>query len=88
MVDIMSLGQIGFILKTRTTTICIDFFETPMEERLVPPPIEADRLMEIDAFLGTHDHPDHIDHDAWKIWARTNPGARRSRLEIKSNGRQ
>lgn len=76
MVDITWLGQMGFILKTKTTTICIDYFATPMEERLVPPPIEADRLMGIDAFLGTHDHLDHIDHDAWKIWARTNSGAR------------
>lgn len=39
MVDITWLGQMGFILKTKTTSICIDYFATPMEERLVPPPI-------------------------------------------------
>jgi hypothetical protein len=22
-------------------------------------------------FLGTHDHLDHIDHEAWKIWAKS-----------------
>ncbi|MDO4877188.1 MAG: MBL fold metallo-hydrolase, partial [Oscillospiraceae bacterium] len=28
------------------------------------------------AFVGTHDHIDHIDHDAWKIWAKNNPDAK------------
>ena len=32
-------------------------------------------LTRIDVFLGTHDHLDHIDHEAWKIWAKTNPEA-------------
>ena len=70
MVELTWLGQMGFILKTKTTTICIDYFATPMDERLVPPPIEAEKLTGIDAFLGTHDHLDHIDHNAWKTWAK------------------
>lgn len=76
MLELTWLGQMGFILKTKTTTICIDYFATPMDERLVPPPIEAEKLTGIDAFIGTHDHLDHIDHNAWKTWAKVNPAAK------------
>ena len=27
----------------------------------------------ITAFLGTHDHPDHMDHAAWQVWAKCCP---------------
>ena len=76
MAEITWLGQMGFIIKSKTTTICIDYFATPMADRLVAPPIDAEKLTGIDAFLGTHDHLDHIDHDAWKVWAKVNPAAR------------
>lgn len=33
-------------------------------------------VLDIDIFLGTHDHLDHIDHGAWKIWANINPRAK------------
>lgn len=66
----------GLLVKTDATTICIDYFASSMEGRLKQPPIPAEDLTGIDAFLGTHDHIDHIDHGAWKIWAKTNPDAR------------
>ena len=76
MAEITWLGQMGLIIRTESTAICIDYFATPMADRLVAPPIEAEKLTGIDAFLGTHNHLDHIDHDAWKVWARVNPEAR------------
>lgn len=70
------LGQMGFLIKMGDTTICVDYFATPTEDRLIAPPVKADELVGIDAFLGTHNHLDHIDHEAWKVWAKTNPDAK------------
>ncbi len=70
------LGQMGLMVKTGKTLICVDYFATPGYGRLTPPIIPAEELTGIDAFLGTHDHLDHIDHEAWKIWAKTNPNAK------------
>ncbi len=70
------LGQMGLIIKAGNTTLCIDYYATPADNRLVLPPIPADEVKGIDAFLGTHDHLDHIDHEAWKIWSKTNPDAK------------
>lgn len=76
MIALWWLGQMGLMVKAGDTTVCIDYYATPDESRQVAPPIAAGELKGIDAFLGTHDHLDHIDHDAWKIWAKTNPGAK------------
>lgn len=70
------LGQMGLMIKTGTKTIVIDYFATPMDSRQTPPPIPAEELKDVDIFIGTHDHLDHIDHEAWKIWAKVNPDAR------------
>lgn len=70
------LGQMGLLIRTGSTTVCIDYFASPMEGRLIDPPVPAGEFKGVDAFLGTHDHVDHIDHDAWKIWAKTNPDAK------------
>ena len=65
----------GLIIKAGNTILCIDYYASPDEIRQTEPPIPADELKGISAFLGTHDHLDHIDHEAWRIWARTNPEA-------------
>ena len=70
------LGQMGFLIDTGRMRICIDYFASPDELRQTPPPVKAEELENVDVFLGTHDHLDHIDHEAWKIWAVTNPDAR------------
>ncbi len=70
------LGQMGLLIQCGSTTICIDYYASPGEKRQTPIPVPADELLGIDAFLGTHDHLDHIDHEAWKIWAKTNPDAK------------
>lgn len=70
------LGQMGLLVKAGDTTICIDYFATPFDGRQTVPPIAAEKLSGIDVFVGTHDHLDHIDHDSWKIWAKSNPQAK------------
>ena len=70
------LGQMGLLIDTGNTRICVDYFASPLDGRQTPPPFQADKLTGIDMFLGTHDHIDHIDHEAWKIWAKNNPGAK------------
>lgn len=70
------LGQMGLMIKTDNTTICIDYYASPDGARQTPAPIAAAELIGVDVFLGTHDHLDHIDHEAWKVWARTNPDAK------------
>ena len=70
------MGQMGLVLKSANTTIMIDYFATPTKERQVQPPIPAKEVAGVDAFLGTHDHLDHIDHEAWKIWAKKCPKAK------------
>ena len=70
------MGQMGLIVRAGSTTLCIDYFAAPYDKRQVPPPIPADELHGVDAFIGTHDHLDHIDHESWKIWAVTNPDAK------------
>ena len=70
------LGQMGLLIKIGDTTICVEYYASSDENRQTPPPIAAEELTGIDAFLGTHDHLDHIDHESWKIWAKTNPAAK------------
>lgn len=69
------LGQMGLLIETGNSKICIDYFASPVDGRQTPPPVPADRLTGINMFIGTHDHIDHMDHDAWKIWAKINPEA-------------
>jgi L-ascorbate metabolism protein UlaG (beta-lactamase superfamily) len=70
------LGQMGFLIEADNCRLCIDYYATPDDHRQTPPPIPVEELKDVDVFVGTHDHLDHIDHEAWKIWAKTNPGAR------------
>lgn len=75
-VSIRWLGQMGLIISSESTSICIDYYAAQGDDRQVPPPIPVEELKGIDAFLGTHDHLDHIDHVSWKVWAVTNPEAK------------
>ncbi len=69
------LGQMGLMMQMGETRLCVDYFASPRADRQVPPPISADRVEGVQVFLGTHDHLDHIDHEAWKVWAKTCPDA-------------
>lgn len=70
------LGQMGLKVRLGATTLLIDYFASDISGRRTPVPIPADQVTGVDGFLGTHDHLDHIDHEAWKIWAKSCPGAR------------
>ncbi|MBR3107100.1 MAG: MBL fold metallo-hydrolase [Clostridia bacterium] len=69
------MGQMGLWVKMGETVLSIDYFASDTEKRQIPPPVPAEQVRGIDAFLGTHDHLDHIDHEAWKTWAGTCPEA-------------
>ena len=75
-VTITWLGQMGLMVKLGATTLLIDYFASDTAGRQTPVPIPAQQIRGVDCFLGTHDHLDHIDHDAWKIWAKNCPNAR------------
>lgn len=70
------LGQMGLLVKMGKTVLCIDYFASDLPGRQVAPPIPMKEVAGIDLFLGTHNHLDHIDHPAWRTWARTCPGAK------------
>ncbi len=70
------LGQMGLIVKMGDTVLSIDYYATPDPSRQTEPPVPVGELEGISAFLGTHDHLDHIDHEAWRIWAKTNQMAK------------
>ena len=69
------LGQMGLLVKLGRTVLCMDYFASDLPERQVPPPVPAAEMEGVRAFLGTHDHLDHIDRAAWKTWAKCCPEA-------------
>ena len=70
------LGQMGLKVRIGGTTVFVDYFASDHPGRQVAPPIPAEEVAGVDAFLGTHDHLDHIDHDAWRTWAKGCPEAK------------
>jgi len=70
------MGQMGLWVKMGATLVSVDYFASPGHGRSVPPPVPAEAVTGIDAFLGTHDHLDHMDRASWRLWLETCPGAR------------
>ena len=69
------LGQMGLLVKMGDTLLCVDYYASPLAERQTPAPVPAKEMTGVAAFLGTHNHLDHMDHESWKIWARICPEA-------------
>ena len=69
------LGQMGLLVKMGGTVLCVDYYATPAPNRQVPPPVPMEEVTGVSAFFGTHDHADHIDHPAWRVWAKSCPDA-------------
>ena len=69
MVSIAWLGQMGLKISVNATTVFVDYFASDCPGRRTPVPVAVEGVRGVDAFLGTHDHLDHIDHDAWRVWA-------------------
>ena len=70
------LGQHSFVLKLGATILYLDPFLTPVAGRLVPPLLRPEDIVHADFILGSHDHADHIDREAWPALARSSPRAR------------
>lgn len=70
------LGQMGFIVRTQRFTLAIDPFLTPSDDRIYEPLLAPQELDFADLILGTHDHGDHIDREAWPMIAATSPQTR------------
>lgn len=70
------MGQMGLWVKLGRTVLSIDYFASSHPDRQTPPPVTAQNVRGVDIFLGTHDHLDHIDHEAWRLWARNCPDAK------------
>ena len=61
-VSLKWLGQMGVLIETDNVRLCIDYYASPDDLRQTPVPIPAGEIEDVDVFLGTHDHLDHIDH--------------------------
>jgi len=60
-IGIFWIGQAGFILRGRSTTLAVDAYLSPRETRRYDAPVAAAELGFVDAFLATHEHIDHLD---------------------------
>ena len=69
------LGQMGLLIKMGEMVVCVDYYGSEADNRRFAPPVPAWELEGVDAFLGTHNHLDHIDHASWRIWKDACPGA-------------
>jgi L-ascorbate 6-phosphate lactonase len=73
-VELTWLGQSGYLLRAGRTSLLVDPFLSPRDERLVPPPDRAAAFAGVDAVLITHEHYDHLDPDACRSLASASPG--------------
>jgi L-ascorbate metabolism protein UlaG (beta-lactamase superfamily) len=65
------LGQSGFLFRFAGCCIAIDPFLSDHPDRLVPPIAGPDDFKGVDLVIGTHDHLDHIDRNAWREIGKT-----------------
>ena len=70
------LGQMGHLVRIGRAVIGCDLFLSPLEGRLVPPQLAPKDVADIDFFIGSHDHADHIDRPLWRSLARLGTKAR------------
>jgi L-ascorbate metabolism protein UlaG (beta-lactamase superfamily) len=81
------LGQAGFLLRYKNTTIVIDAYLSDAlalkykgqvfpHQRMMPPPITPDQLTDIDYFICSHSHSDHMDPGLIPVIRENNPDCR------------
>jgi L-ascorbate metabolism protein UlaG (beta-lactamase superfamily) len=81
------LGQAGFLVRHAGLRLLIDPYLSNYlgrkytgkefsHERMMPPPVEAGEIRELDMVLCSHRHGDHVDPDTLNILARNNPRCR------------
>lgn len=69
------MGQSGFLLKSADGLLCMDLYLSPNPMRTAPSPLRADEIDGASVVFGSHDHPDHIDRDAWPALLSASPEA-------------
>lgn len=69
------MGQSGFMVKTCDGLLCMDLYLSPNPMRTAPSLVEPEEIDCADIVFGSHDHPDHIDRNAWPALFRASPGA-------------
>ena len=65
-VGFVHLGQLSYLVDIGGLKVGCDVFLTPLEGRLVNPPVKPEELLDVEVFLWTHDHADHIDRPLWR----------------------
>jgi L-ascorbate 6-phosphate lactonase len=70
------LGQHGFAVKLGKAVCYIDAFLSPSEGRRIAPLLHPEEVSNATLVLGSHDHGDHIDRDAWPGIAAVSPHAK------------
>lgn len=70
------LGQMGLLIKLGNTLLCVDYFASETPSRRTKIPIPVGELEGVNVILGSHDHSDHIDRPAWRVWNKTCRGAK------------
>jgi L-ascorbate 6-phosphate lactonase len=70
------LGQLGFIVKSRSAVFVVDAFLSDHVDRKVPPLLSPKELTFAEYILGTHDHEDHVNRKAWHQVSVSSPQAK------------
>jgi L-ascorbate 6-phosphate lactonase len=74
-VGILWLGQSGFALRFRTSTVLVDAFLSDHPDRCVPPVIDPVQATNLQVIACTHEHLDHLDEAALPKIAAASPDA-------------
>jgi L-ascorbate 6-phosphate lactonase len=70
------LGQQSFIAKLGDAVCYLDPYLSPSPHRQVAPLLAPEAVTNAQIVLGSHDHSDHIDRQAWPKIAEASPAAR------------
>lgn len=69
------LGQHGYVLKLGDTVAYLDAYLSPHPQRRFGPQMAPRDVTNAALVLGSHDHGDHIDREAWPLVAEASSGA-------------
>lgn len=69
------LGQMGYALKIGKKVVYIDAYLSENPLRNTPPVLKPEEIVNADIIIGTHDHEDHIDRNAWHQMSVSSPNA-------------
>lgn len=70
------LGQMGYALKLGDQIIYLDPFLSQHPDRKVPSLLKPEEVTNADFIIGSHDHLDHIDRQAWQTLSSISPKAK------------